>query len=212
MRYRLPETIGNPADWSFTWAVTDDVTLNSTCAFCGQASQRLTYEVRRENHSQWVCQRCTGRYAFSGMLDGARLAPPAARHYLFGLSARLMQQTCRELIRKTHVSSANTPLVEAALYFDRNLQLSPRHAACLFPAIGRLKQPVDIRIFAVQMRSAAHQREFASLDDRERAVVWPALSAQQKKRLAFLGFAPRRDQRSAHKQGRDNAAAGSFAS
>lgn len=195
LRYRLDEALGNPRDWFLTWSVSDDVTLNSNCGFCGQQNQRLTYEVSRGADRAWVCQRCVGRYAFGGVLDGRKLDANSVRRHLLGLAERLKQHTCREIIRKAHKDATDVALAEAAVYFDRNLQLSPKHAACLFSAVRRLEDPVDIRIFEIQTRSNIHQDEFAALDERERAAVWPALSAQQQRRLAFLGHAPARSQR-----------------
>jgi hypothetical protein len=63
-------------------------------------------------------------------------------------------------------------------------------AAVLFAGMAQLDEPIDPRIFEVQTRSIAHQEEFGSLEERERAVIWPALTPQQRRRLASLGYAP----------------------
>ncbi|RYG56268.1 MAG: hypothetical protein EON56_04415, partial [Alphaproteobacteria bacterium] len=79
IRYTLNEKVGDPKDWAYTWAMTDDVTLSSSCDFCGQDQQRLTYEVSREDETLWICQRCVGRYPVTGVLDGTRLDAATAR-------------------------------------------------------------------------------------------------------------------------------------
>lgn len=191
LRYSLDAAIGRPQDWSFSWVLMDDVTFASTCGFCGQSQQRVTYEIMRDADRLWICQRCAGRYCLGGMLDGVVLDQETIRGQVHGLTARLKQRTCQDIVRKVSAGADDPALLEVALYFDRNLQLSPLHAARLFLAIEALEEPIDRRVFEVQARSQAHQREFGELDNAARSIVWPALTPQQKRRLTSLGFAPK---------------------
>lgn len=191
LRYSLDAAIGRPQDWSFSWMLMDDVTFGSTCGFCGQSEQRVLYEVIRDADRLWICQRCAGRYCLGGILDGVVLGQETIRGQVHGLTARLKQRTCQDIVRKVSAGADDQALLEVALYFDRNLQLSPLHAAPLFLAIEALEETIDRRIFEVQTRSKAHQHEFGELDNAARSTVWPALTPQQKRRLASLGFAPK---------------------
>lgn len=191
LRYSLDAAIGRPQDWSFSWMLMDDVTFGSTCGFCGQSRQRVTYEIMRDADRLWICQRCAGRYCLGGMLGGTALDQETIRGQVHGLTARLKQRTCQDIVRKVSAGTDDQALVEVALYFDRNLQLSPLHAARLFLAIEALEECIDRRVFEVQTRSQAHQHEFGELDNVARSIVWPALTPQQKRRLASLGFAPK---------------------
>lgn len=190
MRYTLSAVVGDPKDWSYTWALNDDVMLQGQCDFCGQNEQRLTYEVEREANRMWICQRCVGRYPVGGVVDGMKLGPRSARGQIHGLTARLKQQTCHDIIREVQAAVTDPALEEVLVYFDRNLQLSPQRAALLFAALPLLPRQIDRRIFEVQTRSIAHQDEFGALDEGQRANVWSALSSVQKRRLSSLGFAP----------------------
>ena len=190
IRYTLSERVGDPKDWSYTWELRDDVTLQGNCDFCGQAEQRLTYEVARGADRMWICQRCVGRYPVGGVLDDFRLGPRSARAQIHGLTARLKQQTCHDIIREVQAAVADPALEEVLVYYGRNLQLSPLHAAVLFGALPQLPRPIDPRIFEIQSRSTAHQEEFGALAEAQRSSVWPALSPVQKRRLTALGFAP----------------------
>lgn len=192
LRYTLHEAIGRPRDWSFTWALADDVTFGATCGFCGQSQQRITYEIRRDADCLWICRRCAGRYDLGGAVDGVALSRQAIAARVHGLTARLKQRTCHDVVRQCLAHAEDPTLVELAVYFERNLQLSPAHAARLFSLMVALPEPVDTRIFEVQTRSEAHRREFGALDNTARSLVWPALTVQQRRRLASLGFAPRR--------------------
>lgn len=189
-RYTLLEQVGNPQDWRFTWMINDDVTLSSTCGFCGRSTQRVTYEVAHGPEVIWICENCVNRYNIAADLDGEPLGPKAARDYAHGLTARLKQQTCLDIIRRVQLALPNPELEEAAVYFDRNVQLSPQHAARLFSAMVQLGEETNARVFEVQTRSKVHQQEFGALADAERSLVWIALSPQQRRRLASLGFAP----------------------
>lgn len=191
-RYTLPSTIGRPENWFLTWGLSDDVTFASHCGFCGQSEQRLTYEVKRGEGLRWVCQRCAGRYRFSATLEGIPLSASDIGIHLHGLTERLKQRTCHDLIRGVVADTGDEPdLLETLLYFDRNLQLSPLHAERLFSAMDDLEHRVDRRVFEIQMRSRVHQQEFGDLDDEGRRRVWTAFTQLQRRRVAALGFAPR---------------------
>ncbi|MCR6671322.1 hypothetical protein [Devosia ginsengisoli] len=190
IRYTLSEYVGDPKDWSYTWELRDDVALQGNCDFCGQTEQRLTYEVARAAERLWICQRCVGRYPVGGMLDDFRLGPRSARAQIHGLTARLKQQTCHDIIREVRAAVADPALEEVLVYYGRNLQLSPQRAAVLFGALPQLPRAIDPRIFEIQSRSTAHQEEFGALTEAQRTSVWPALSPVQKRRLTALGFAP----------------------
>jgi hypothetical protein len=189
-RYVLREDVGDPSKWSYSWQIRDDVTLGSTCDFCGRSTQRLTYEVVRGEQVAWICPNCVGRYNLGAEIDGYRVGPRAARSYAHGLTARLKQQTCSEIIRRAQVALPDADLEAVVVYFDRNLQLSPLHAARLFAALVQIGEEANARIFEIQTRSNAHHQEFGDLPDDERRLVWIALSPQQRRRLASLGFAP----------------------
>ncbi len=189
-RYTLRESVGNPESWSFTWQIRDDVSLSSTCDFCGRDELRLTYEVTREAQALWICQSCVGRYPIGASLDGERMGPQAARAHAHGLTARLKQQTCQDIIRRVQAALPDAALDEIVVYFDRNLQLSPQCAARLFSAMAQAGEGTNARVFEVQTRSNAHQQEFGALDDAGRRLVWSALSPQQRRRIDSLGFAP----------------------
>jgi hypothetical protein len=189
-RYMLAEYVGNPQDWRYTWQIRDDVTLSSTCGFCSRTLQRVTYEVVRGAQTAWICESCVGRYNIGGQIEGETLGPKAARGYAHGLTARLKQQTCHDLIRRVQAALPEAELEDVAVYFDRNLQLSPQCAARLFTAMVQIGEETSARVFEVQTRSKAHQQEFGALTDAERRLVWIALSPQQWRRLGSLGFAP----------------------
>lgn len=191
LRYSLDPAIGKPQEWSFSWMLTDDASFNSTCGFCGQSQQRITLEIMRDADRLWICERCAGRYCVGGMRDGIVLPKETVRAQIHGLTVRLKQRTCQNIIRTITAGAADQALLEVALYFDRNLQLSPLHAARLFLAMDALPEPIDRRVFEVQMRSQAHRQEFGDLDNTARSLVWPALTLQQKNRLIALGFSPK---------------------
>ena len=189
-RFTLCDHVGNPQDWSYTWQLKDDVTLSSSCGFCGRTTLRLTYEVARGDEINWICPNCVSRYPIGATLDGEPMPPKLARAYAHGLTARLKQTTCQDVLRRIQAENADPELEEVVIYFDRNLQLSPLRAARLFGAMVRVGEQVNARIFEVQTRSNAHQQEFGELSEADRSLVWIALSPQQRRRLASLGFAP----------------------
>lgn len=186
----LREHVGDAHEWRYTWQINDDVTFGSSCSFCGRTGLRLTYEVTHQSQVGWICEYCVGRYDIGAEIDGEPLIPKEARAYAHGLTARLKQQTCKDIIRRVQDQLPEADLEEVAVYFARNLQLSPPWAARLFVCLMQIGEEAQAQVFEVQTRSKIHQQEFGDLNDKERALVWTALSQQQRRRLASLGFSP----------------------
>ena len=184
------DNVGDPQEWRYTWQIKDDVTLSSCCNFCGRSTLRVTYEVTRATQTAWICENCVNRYSISADIDGEPMGSRAARGYAHGLTARLKQQTCKDIIRRVQDLLVDPELEEVAVYFDRNLQLSPLRAARLFSALVQINEETNARVFEVQTRSKSHQQEFGDLPNAERSLVWIALSPQQRRRLSSLGFSP----------------------
>jgi hypothetical protein len=103
-----------------------------------------------------------------------------------------MQRICRNVLRDLLAATRCSGLPEVVVYFDRNAQLSPRHAATLFLALSSALPDVDPRIFEVQMRSIEHRQEFGRLSEWEKLAVWQVLSPTVRKRLIAFGLAPKR--------------------
>jgi hypothetical protein len=96
------------------------------------------------------------------------------------------------VLRDLLAITSDSCLPQVVVYFDRNAQLSPRHAATLFLALASARPDVDPRIFEVQMRSIEHRQEFGRLSESEKLAVWPVLSPTVVKRLIAFGLAPKR--------------------
>ncbi|MBD8065688.1 hypothetical protein IC608_09395 [Devosia sp. PTR5] len=190
-RYVLDEAIGRPQDWSFSWELKDDVTFGTTCQFCRKNQQRISYEVQRADERRWICQRCAGRYDLGGVLNGVAVDQMTIRATLHDCTERQKLRTCLDVIRRCIDRSDDPAVLEAALHFDRNLQLSPLHAASMFFLLATLPERIDPRIFEIQTRSRAHKQEFGALGLAARALVWPALTPLQQRGLSALGFGPR---------------------
>lgn len=180
--------------WVFTGEMRDRGRFDGKCAWCEKQDQRITFEVRKgtaEDTSQ-ICPACLGHGPAAVEHEGQAIDGQERRDYLSELSVRLMHRTCREVMRNLLARSDDPTLREVAVYFDRNVQLSPGRAATLLLALSSSTLNADARIFEVQIRSTAHKQEFGSLSEREKLAVWPVLSPAIRKRLISLGMAPER--------------------
>ena len=182
----------DPGEWIFTGEVEDKGTFTDACDACHKGGLRMTFIIRHGDSGQMcrICSNCLCRKPVSVQVDGTALDSEQRRIFAKDLLARTQSRTCREMIRRVLQLTPDPALSEISAYFDRNLQLSPRRAAKLFPLLKRLRLSVDPSIFEVQMRSAGHKEEFAELDETEKRAVWPALSPTVKGRLATLGLEP----------------------
>lgn len=182
----------HPGAWMFTGEIEDIGAFTGTCDACDKTGLRVTFVIRHADSGQArrICARCLGRKPISVDVDGVTLDAAQRRAFTKDLLARTQSRTCRDTIRRVLQLTTDPALPEISAYFDRNLQLSPRRAAKLFPLLKRLRLSVDPSIFEVQMRSAGHKEEFADLAEAEKHAVWPALSDTVKDRLATLGLGP----------------------
>ncbi len=178
-------------EWVFSGDIEDNGAFTGICDACDKGELRVTFLIRHgDGQTRRICSNCLCRKPVSVEVDGASLDATQRRSYAKDLLARTQSRTCRDTIRQVLHLTTDPALPEISAYFDRNLQLSPRRAATLFPLLKRLRLSVDPSIFEVQMRSVGHKEEFAELGDTEKRSVWPALSATVKDRLASLGLEP----------------------
>ena len=178
-------------DWVFTGDIEDRGAFTDVGQACDKGELRVTFLIRHaDGRTRRICSNCLCRKPIAVEVDGAPLDTVQRRSYAKDLLARTQSRTCRDTIRQVLHLTTDPALPEISAYFDRNLQLSPRRAATLFPLLKRLRLSVDPSIFDIQMRSIGHKEEFAELGETEKRSVWPALSATVKHRLAALGLEP----------------------
>jgi hypothetical protein len=180
------------SEWIFTGEIEDKGAFTDACDACDKGGLRVTFVIRHGDSGQTrrICASCLCRKPVSVEVDGTTLDTEQRRTFAKELLARTQSKTCRDTIRQVLQLTADPALPEISAYFDRNLQLSPRRAAKLFPLLKRLRLSVDPSIFEVQMRGTGHKEEFADLGESEKRAVWPALSPTVKDRLATLGLGP----------------------
>lgn len=172
----------------------DDARFDSRCAWCEKQGLRITFAVMDGAVAEacHICQGCIGCGPVHVEHEGRALDGQERRHYLAELAMRLQHRTCRDVLRNLLARSDDPALREVAVYFDRNMQLSPGRAAMLLLALAASDLEADPAIFEVQIRSAAHRQEFAGLSEREKLALWPVLSPAIRNRLIWLGSAPAR--------------------
>jgi hypothetical protein len=180
--------------WIFEGHLTGSVSFEQRCSMCDRQDLRLTFEVSTAASEATcdICKDCLGKEAVALGLGGPVLHGQELRYHLGEMAVRVIQRTCRDVLRDLLEITRGSGLPEVVVYFDRNAQLSPRHAATLFLALSRARPDVDHRIFEVQMRSTEHRQEFGRLSEWEKLAVWPVLSPTVRKRLIAFGLAPKR--------------------
>lgn len=189
---RLAE--GDAGPWVFTGDIRDNGRFDTCCAWCAKQDLRITFLVRAGAgpDARQICQTCIGRGPVHVEHEGRVLEGPERRHHLAELAMRQKLRTCRDVLRSLLALNDDPALQEIAVYFDRNMQLSPGRAAVLLLALSASEIEVDPSIFEVQIRSTAHRQEFAGLGEREKLALWPVLSPPVRNRLIWLGSAPAR--------------------
>lgn len=186
--------------WVFTGDIQDHGRFSDKCAWCEKQNIRITFEVRHFGADDpcQICQACLDRRPVRVEHEGRALEGQDRRNFLRALAMRRMHRTCREVLRNLLARSRDPALQEAAVYFDRNVQLSPGRAAAILLALSSSKLDADARIFKVQIRSPAHRQEFGCLSEREKLAVWPVLTPTIRNRLISIGLAPSRHTASRH--------------
>ena len=183
---------GAASHWIFTGNLKSTARFNQQCSTCGRQDLRVTFEVRQAmaKATCGICQNCLSKESIAVEQGGRVLHGQELRDHLTEMAVRVMVRTCRDVLRDILARSDDNDLLKVAVYFDRNVQLSPRHAATLFLALSGTRAEVDARIFEVPMRSIDHREAFGGLSEREKLAVWPVLSPTVRKRLIALKLAP----------------------
>ncbi|HTN62270.1 MAG TPA: hypothetical protein VL147_12075 [Devosia sp.] len=187
-------TSGGASQWAFTGDLRSSARFNQRCSACSRQDLRLTFEVRHETTQATcrICQNCISRGSVAVEQAGRILHGQELRDHITEMAIRVMVRTCREVLRNLLAGKIDNDLLKVAVYFDRNAQLSPRHAATLFLALSDARVGVDAKIFEVHIRSTDHREEFGRLNEREKVAVWQVLSPTVRKRLIALKLAPER--------------------
>lgn len=185
---------GDTGRWVFTGDLRDNGRFDSRCDWCDKQGLRITFAVTggSEDEAGHICQACIGSGPVHVEHEGRVLEGQERRHHLAELAMRLKHRTCRDVLRNLLTLSDDPALREVAVYFDRNMQLSPSRAATLLLALSASGLGPDPAIFEVQIRSTAHRQEFGGLTEREKLALWPILSPAIRNRLVWLGSAPAR--------------------
>ena len=183
---------GAASQWIFTGNLTSTARFNQQCSWCGRQDLRVTFEARQAmtEATCGVCQNCLGKQSIAVEQGGRVLHGQELRDHLTEMAVRVMVRTCRDVLRDILARKNDNDLLNVSVYFDRNVQLSPRHAATLFLALSGTRVDADARIFEVPIRSIDHREEFGRLKEREKLAVWPVLSPTVRKRLIALKLAP----------------------
>jgi hypothetical protein len=191
-REQLPRSGSAEAGrWIFAGEVHDNLRFDGHCSFCGETNSRFTF-VLSEVAGAGTCGTCQDCLAHGDTRvehEQRGLEGKERRDYLSGLTVRLALRSCRDVLRQLMACTEDAALKAAAVYFDRNIQLSPAHAATVLEALVDARLGVNSRIFQVRIRSAAHRQEFGDLDSSQQLLVWPLFSAGVQKRLVWLGLA-----------------------
>lgn len=193
-REQLPRSESAGAGrWTFAGEVQDNLRFEGQCSFCSETNLRFTFVLTElvEPRSCGTCQDCLSHGDIRVEHEGRSLEGKERRDHLSGLTVRLALRSCRDVLRRLMAWTEDAALKEATVYFDRNVQLSPTHAATVLGALIDAQLGVDPRIFQVRIRSAAHRQEFGNLDPSQQLLVWPLLSTGVQKRLVWLGLAAR---------------------
>ena len=176
--------------WTFAGQLQDNLLFDGQCAFCGKPDLRVTFVLSEvtEGGTCQICQECMSHRQIGVEQEGRSLEGKERKDFLGRLSVHLALRSCRDVLRQLLACTEAAALRDAAVYFDRNVQFSPAHAATVVAALTDAKLGVDPRIFEVRMRSVAHRQEFGRLGRRQQLLVWPLLSLAVQDRLVRLGL------------------------
>jgi hypothetical protein len=183
-------TMVDSGRWAFAGEVDDNLQFNGQCSFCAEQNLRFTFVLSESGEGMGsICQACLSQSEISVDHEGRSLTGKGRSDYLNGLTVRAALRSSRDVLRQLMACNADPAMKEAAVYFDRYVQLSPAYAATVLAALADARLGVEPRIFQVRIRSAAHRQEFGNLGRDRKLLVWPLLSAGVQKRLAWLGLA-----------------------
>jgi hypothetical protein len=185
----LPEAF---EEWSFTDQVIDHEEPIETCGLCDQEELRYHFEIRNAvtSNTLWVGSQCILKFGLSVFDSGQKLSPAAAKKKLDRLTQQMRLESCLRALRKLVQSEPNDILSHALEYYEKNKALTPKFAFVVFWRLQRNRIDYSPSFFKVELRRDKHREDLRTMPTDRVHLIWPALSASQRKIAGTLGHAP----------------------
>jgi hypothetical protein len=178
-------------EWRVSGEVRDYGSGVADCGLCDQ--ERLRYHFRIDNRytskTLWVGSRCILRFGVAVYEGTRRLTGSQAERKLNELIEDARQRACLKALREVARKEANDILTNAISYFQEHGSLSPRLA---FVVLWRLREHgIDHNplLFKVNLRRQKYMRDLEEMPANKVRLLWPALSASQRKKAKEAGVA-----------------------
>lgn len=185
----LPEAF---EEWSFTEQTIDHGEPVETCQLCNQEELRYHFEIKNAltNKVLWVGSSCILKFNLSVFEDGQRLSPSESKKKLDRLTRQMRLQSCITALENLASTEQNDILSNALAYYSKNKYLTPKFA---FVVLWRLREnQIDHSpgFFKVGLNTAKYKADLRDMQESRVHVIWPALTASQRRVAVRLGHAP----------------------
>jgi hypothetical protein len=179
-------------EWSFTENTIDHEQPIETCQLCRQEELRYHFEIRNAltHKTLWVGSQCILKFQLSVFERGRKLSPDDAKKKLDRLMDKMRLDSCIRALERLAQAEKKEILLKALEFYKTNKHLTPKFA---FVVLWRLKaNKIDHSpsFFKVVLKKDKHKRDLQMMEESRVHVIWPALSAAQRKKAISYGHKP----------------------
>jgi hypothetical protein len=185
----LPEAF---EEWSFTENTIDHEEVAETCQLCGQEYLRYQFEIINifTGSTLWVGSQCILKFGVSVFEDGQRLTQAMAKKKLNRMLNRMRQNSCISALSRLAAREDNQILERALEQYRIRKKLTPKQAFVVFWRLNEHNIDYSPTFFKIDLKRQKYKDDLAEMHSERVRLIWPALTASQRKLAEKLALSP----------------------
>lgn len=176
-------------EWHFTGRTEDHEQAIEDCQLCGHEQLRYHFEIenRHTYHRMWVGSQCILKFNVAVYDHGRLLDEGEAKKKLDRLVKEMRLQSCITALEKLASSENNQILRNALDYYQKHKYLTPKFAFVVFWRLQAHNIDYSPSFFKVSLKRERYKNDLRQMPSDRVRVIWPALSASQRKMAISMG-------------------------
>jgi hypothetical protein len=174
-------------EWHFTDRVAEDEEILATCGLCGKEGLRYQFEIcnRHTQNILWVGRKCIVRFIPVYDEKGKPLDRRGVQRKLDDVTRKRQYESC---VKMLECAIQKETLFRGTLYdaldcCRKYKRLTPNRARAVFLRLKEHKIEHIRKFFKVCLKSNSDKDELRKMSERDRQMLWPALSASQRRQV-----------------------------
>lgn len=179
-------------EWRFTEHTQDHEDAIEACQMCEQEELRYHFEIANglTRERLWVGSQCILRFQVAVFEEGVQLGAVAAKRKMAALLSDLRLAACLRALERLAIAEDNVILANALDYYRDHNYLTPKQAFVVLWRLNRHNIDHSPSFFKVRLKREQHRDDLAQMEPSKVRLIWPALTATQRRIAEELGHSP----------------------